>query len=467
MSLAEIQSDLGASILQLQWMMNMYGICVCIPLLTVGKLGDAYGRKKFYALGLMGLGLACLGGGLAQSPEWIILSMALFGLSAAPILTLSQALMVHQYPESEKSKAVALWATFTSLALAAGPLVGGVILRYLSWRWIFFIDAPVALLSLCFVYRYVKKEQTHSVHCDWSGVGLLALIVGALVTAIMQGPNWGWGSASVLSLFALALIAIFFLIALEKKSREPMFSPELFSHRGFLFPSICNGFLIGFVWSIFFFIPLYLQNQQGFSPLETGITLLFVTLPVSSLSVFANRLYEKIGAKPLLMAGFSLLFLSVFFQSYLPIQLACLLMGFGWVLTFGPSTSRALTTLPHDMAGIASGMYMTMQEIGGVMGLALSGVVFRMSTTQYLAPKMEEIQSVFGSQTQSVLSDPLLAEQTNHRIAGWLHEGFAVGYANMLWFLSALTLVGIVCALALPKQKKTGFAGSTKRRQDK
>ena len=407
MSLSEIQVDLGASVLQLQWMMNMYGICICIPLLTVGKLGDAYGRKKFYALGLLGLSFACFGASIAQTPQWIILSMALFGLSAAPILTLSQALIVHQYPESHKGKAVALWATCTSLALAAGPLVGGIILRYLHWRWIFLINAILSLISLFFVTRYVKKEVAHSAHCDWSGVLLLAFIVGSLVTAIMQGPTWGWGSWRVLLLFAFAILALLLLITMEKKSREPMFSPTLFSHKGFLFPSLCNGCLIGFVWSVFFFIPLYLQNKQGYSPLETGITMLFITLPVALFSVLVNKLYQKVGAKPLLIAGFSLLFLSVFFQFSLPIQLSCLLMGFGWVLTFGPSASRALMTLPHEMAGMASGMFMTLQEIGGVMGLALSGVVFR---------------------------------------------SFIADYSAMLWFLCALTLVGMGCAFALPKR---------------
>jgi EmrB/QacA subfamily drug resistance transporter len=455
MALAEIQRDLGASVLQLQWMMNIYGIFICIPLLTVGKLGDAYGRKKFYQWGLFGLGLACLGAAFARAPEWIILCMGLFGLSAASVLTLSQALIVHQYPEGEKGKAVALWATFTSLALAAGPLVGGVILRYLSWRWIFFIDVPIAALSLFLVFRFVKKEATHSTHCDWSGVALLALIVGAVVTATMQGPNWGWSSPQVIGLFAVALIAIFAFIAIEKKSQEPMFRPDLFSHAGFLFPSMCNGCLIGFIWSIFFFIPLYLQNGKGLSPLETGLTMLLITLPVAFFSVFVSKLYNKIGAKPLLVAGFLLFLLSVFFQKSLTIQGSCLLMGFGWVLTWGPSTSRALIALPHHMAGIASGMFMTLQEIGGVMGLAVSGVVFRMGTSRYLAPHMEEIQTVFGERTQSILSNPVLVEKTNPRLAAWLHDGFSAGYSGVLWFLVFLMAAAAACAFFLPKEKKS------------
>ncbi len=167
-----------------------------------------------------------------------------------------------------------------------------------------------------------------------------------------------------------------------------------------------------------------------------------------------NKLYNRVGAKPLLITGFSLLLLSAFFHAYLTIIGSCLLMGFGWVLTWGPSASRALTTLPHQMAGIASGMFMTLQEIGGVMGLAASGVFFRMGTSRYLAPYMEEIQAVFGDRTPAILSDPVLAEQTNPRIASWLHEGFIAGYSDVLWFLIILMVAAVICASALPLSQK-------------
>jgi EmrB/QacA subfamily drug resistance transporter len=468
-ALASIQKDLSANVLQLQWMMNCFGIFLCVPLLTMGKLGDAYGRKRLFLWGLVGAFVASIIAGFTNHISLLIACMGLFGLSGSAILPLSQALLIHQFPEKQKEKAVGLWSIFASLSLASGPLVGGVILSFWGWRWIYWINVPLILLIIPLIVFNVKKEEEHhKPHCDWGGVGLLALIICPLILGIMQGPTWGWASYSILGLFSLSFLSLCFFIALEKKTDAPLFRPDLFLQRFFLFSAIPNACMIGFIWIVFFLIPLYLQNLVGYTPLRVGLLLLLVTLPVAFLSVPVSKLYRKWGAKPLLICGFSLLALSSLLQSlfvstgaFWPIGWGCLGIGIGWVLICGPSISCALSTIPHRAAGIASGMFTTMQELGAVVFLAIAGVIFRLTDQRFLAPQMDKIEAALQSfspdQKESLLTNPLAVARSlgeHSPILPALREGFLEGYQNAFWFLLGACLLAILLSLFLPKNKR-------------
>lgn len=415
-ALASIQKDLTASVLQLQWMMNCFGIFLCVPLLTMGKLGDAYGRKRLFLGGLIGCLVASIIAGFATHVNVLIACMGLFGLSGSTILPLSQALLVHQFPENKKQTAIGLWSVFVSISLASGPLVGGIILGFLGWRWTYWINVPLMLLIIPLVYFFVKKDtEHHKLHCDWAGVGLFALIICSLILGIMQGPTWGWTSLRIVGLFLITLASLLSFIVLERKTAAPLFRPDLFSQRTFLFSAIPNACMIGFIWVVFFLIPLYLQNIMHYTPLETGLLLLLTTLPVALLSIPVSKLYLKWGPRSLILLGFLFFALSFLLQALFIshsalwlIGLGCFGVGMGWVLIWGPSTSCALSSLPHRAAGIASGMFTTIQELGAILSLAIAGVVFR----------------------------------TTHP-----------AYQNTFWLLLAISLMAILVTLLLPKQK--------------
>lgn len=469
-ALASIQKDLSANIFQLQWMMNCFGTFLCVPLLTMGKLGDAYGRKHLFLLGLIGALIASIIAGFANHIWLLIACMGLFGLSGSAILPLSQALLIHQFPESQKEKGVGLWSIFASLSLASGPLIGGLILSFLGWRWIYWINVPIILLIIPIIIIYVKKEEEHhAVHCDWGGVGLIALIIFSLVLGIMQGPIWGWNSYFILGLFALSFVSLCAFVALEKKAAMPLFRPDLFLQRSFLFSAVPNACMIGFIWVVFFLIPLYLQNIIGYAPLEVGFLLLIVTLPVAFLSVPVSKLYRIWSAKPLVILGFSLLALSSLLQflfvskgTLFPIALGCLGIGVGWVLVWGPSISCALSSIPHRAAGIASGMFTTLQELGAVVTLAVAGVFFHETSRRMLAPQIDQIDSALRNfspeQIESLLSNPVVVEQylgKSSPILPMLREGFLGGYQNVFCFLLFLSLFAILLSLFLPKRKRS------------
>ncbi len=467
--LSSIQKELSASVLQLQWVMNSFGICLCVPLLTMGKLGDAYGRKGIYCAGIIGCGIASLGAGLATDIAWIIGWMALLGLCSSAILPLSQALLVHQFPENRKGTAIAIWSTFASLSLGIGPFLGGIIINYLNWRWIFFINIPILFIALPLLVIFVKKEvRLKGVHCDWGGVGLLAVIVFSLVMGIMQGPNWGWSSIPIIGLFCVTVIAFCFFLALERRTKTPLFRPELFSHPRFVRAAISNGCIVAFFWGVFFFIPLYMQNSQGDSALFSGTSLLFVTVPVVLFSVLVSKLVRKYSPKLLILPGFSLLILATLIlalfskdQTYWPIGLGCLLMGFGWVMSWGPSIAAGLSSVPHHLAGIASGMFTTMQEGCAIVSLAISGVVFRAAHTAVLLPHTEEINDAFSGVASDrmdvLLTNPIEAGHylgEGSPIVPWLQKAFLEGFSDSMWFLFALAVIGGFFGLILPKFKQ-------------
>jgi EmrB/QacA subfamily drug resistance transporter len=466
-ALASIQRDLFASVLQLQWMMNCFGIFLCVPLLTMGKLGDAYGRKKLYLWGLATALLASVIGGFATRIEFLIACMGLFGLAGSMILPLSQALLVHQFPEHQKGKAIAIWSIFASLSLACGPIVSGLILNWLNWHWIYWIDIPIVAVAIGIVYFFVDREKEfHKPHCDWIGVGLLALIVGSLIMSIMQGPTWGWTSPAIIALFAIWLISLTIFILLERKTKTPLFRPNLFSNRCFLFSAIPNGCTIGFLWVAVFTIPLYLQNVLRFSPLETGFCLLLITLPVFFFSVTVGKWYHKWGAKPLMLTGFALFLIGFLLQAFIrpnywSLGIGCFTIGFGWVLTWGPSISSSLSSIPHRIAGIASGMFTTLQELGAILSLALAGVFFRISQQKQLQPHMDLIHSTLNASKSdtsidSLLSNPAAVEQLlgpAAPILPWINNAFVAGYEATFQFLLGSCIVAIVLTTLLPKHK--------------
>jgi hypothetical protein len=246
----------------------------------------------------------------------------------------------------------------------------------------------------------------------------------------------------------------------------PLFRPDLFSNRCFLFSAIPNGCTIGFLWVSVFTIPLYLQNILRFSPLETGFCLLFITLPVFCFSVTVGKWYHKWGAKPLMLIGYAFFLIGFFLQAFISpnywsLGFGCLAIGFGWVLTWGPSISSSLSSIPHHIAGIASGMFTTLQELGAILSLAIAGVFFRTAQQNYLQPHIDLIHSSFnasksGTSLDSLLSNPAAVEQLLGRdapILPWINNAFVAGYEATFQFLLGSCLVAILLTNLLPKHK--------------
>lgn len=422
-SLPTIQKELGAGLLELQWILNIFGVFLCSTLVMAGRLADTYGRKRIFLLGLIGSVLASLMAGCAQNASWIIVAQAIQGIAGASILAVSQALMVHLFPENQKGHAIAIWGAIIGIASAMGPLLSGILITIVGWRWIFFIMTIVAIVAIIVVSFVVKESKSvrHRGEMDYIGMLLLALSLGSLVLGIMQGPRWGWTSIrSILTFVCFAVLAPLFIIV-ERKVSFPIVHAEFFLKRDFLLPSLANFCFIGFSWTSFFLFPLYFQKIQGESPLATGAIMLLASVPVSIFSYIIGKWVKIFGSKKLMVMGFCFLFLSIFVQFFMhpssPLIIAmsgCFFFGIGWLFAWGPANTAAVASLPHDVAAIASGANSTIQIVGANMILTITGTLFRDNA-----------------------------------------KPFMDGYQSSLWALLVFTIIGLVATLYMKRPIRT------------
>lgn len=386
-NLESVQQALGASMAELQWIINIYGIFISATLVTMGRLGDIFGRKRVYMIGICLFGISMLGGGLAINPAMIIGFQALYGIAGAILLPLSQAMLIDLYPEEKKGIAIGMWASSGGITLAIGPIVGGILLSYFSWRSIFLVNVPFAILGLLLTGFFARESKTEgeSTKIDWPGCVLLTLAIGLFILATVQSNQWS-GSLT-LGLFALSVICLIALLIVEKKVEMPIIREDLFRNRMFRFCSLGNFCMIAFFWAGIFLIPLYIQKQLGYTPIQAGLLMLAFSVPVGVVSPLSGYLYDKIGPRALIFIGFLFMTLSAALQvfyhpqtSILTIILGTACLGLGISLIITPTTTGALFALSKNFAGIASGTFVTIQEIGGSMGLAVTVTVVRMQS---------------------------------------------------------------------------------------
>lgn len=386
MSIPSIQEALGIPIHQMQWMMMFFGMINCAFLVTSGRLADLYGRKKMILLGLSFSGIGMILGGVSQGIGALILSMSFAGLGNAILLPVSQAMMVTEFSESQKSRAIALWASTVAAAMAMGPLVAGAILELAYWRWIFWIIIPFFVISFLFILFFTKesKNTVDLSKIDLKGMLLIGVCLSSFAILIAELNHL---TLILKGVFICLILATF--LKLWKHSHlfsSPILLPELVKKREFLGASIASACLIFYVWSTFFVLPIFLQNIRQLSSLTTGLLMLGITIPVIFLAPIVGKKYKPHRAWIFISVGFLFLIISSLFQAFFSptspliyILLTTLFNGVGYGLIASPSTTAAIASAPTYRAGVASGTFVTFQEIGGTIGLALVVTILRLN----------------------------------------------------------------------------------------
>ncbi len=385
-ALPVIQKDLGASVVQLQWIISAFTLALSMTIVLMGRLGDLWGRRQINLFGVICFGVSSLFAGFSPNPAWLIFWRVIQGISTAAVIPSALALITHAFPGNEKGKAIGIWSSITGIGWAAGPVLGGFLVSALSWRWIFYINIPFVLICIALNLLFVKESRDDSAKrkIDLKGVFLLTVGICALVYALINAPDWGWASIHSLSYFAVACVSLLFFYFSENRSQYPTIQFHLFANHTFFtctFVLFCNLFIMS---AIFFLAPLYLQNIRHESPFIAGLMLIPITGCIVVFSPFIGYLVDKFSAKKLIQLGLILYFLGIFMQSFLHantspalILISFLLLGIAWSLARNPATTKGIGAVPPQLAGTAAGVIWTIQNIGAAVGVALAVTIFR------------------------------------------------------------------------------------------
>jgi EmrB/QacA subfamily drug resistance transporter len=385
LALPAIQRELGASASGLQWVMNGYLLVIAAFVVTAGRLGDIYGRKAIFALGLAIFAGGSVLSGAAWREEAIIAGRIVQGVGAAAILPLSLAIVTDVFPAEQQARAVGIWTAISSVALALGPLVGGLLVD-VDWRLIFWINVPVLVVGMAVVLGIVPETRDRTATHRLDLVGLVTLAAGltALVLPLVESDEWGLGSATTLGFLGVGAILMLAFWAVEHRVEQPIVDFPLFRNGPYFGASAAAFALVGAYWSLIFFQPQYLQTALGHSATATGLLILPVTAPMILISPLAGRLIARFGARGLMTAGMVCGVVGLIFMTritddsgYGLVLPGYLLFGIALGLVYAPMSSAAMAAMPPEKTGIASGVLAMNRVLAGALALAVTGTVFQ------------------------------------------------------------------------------------------
>src|SRR3954467_14449788 len=385
-ALPSIQRDLGASLSSLEWTVNAYTLTFAVLLVTGGRLGDIFGRRRVFLSGVIMFAGSSALIGLAPTQDWLVAGRALQGMGAAFMMPGTLSIISNTFPPAERGRAIGTWAGVSALALALGPAVGGALTEYVSWRAIFFLNLPVAIGAVIVTLFAVREsfDKTVERRVDFAGIGTLSVGLSALVLALVEGNAWGWSSTEIVALLVTAAIGLVAFVLAELHGKAPMVQFEFFRSRSFLGANSV-AFIVSFAMlAMFFFIALYMQNILHYSALEAGIRFLPSTVVIIFAAPIAGRLADRIGPRPLMSIGLARAAGAVFMQSrvtgdptYSDLLPAFSLMGLGMGLTMSPMSTAAMNSVSPDKAGGAWGILWRSGRVGETFGVAAIGAFFK------------------------------------------------------------------------------------------
>ncbi len=387
-----IATDFNASLSNMQWVINAYVLgSACFQILG-GKLGDCFGHKKIFLWGTFFFVLTSMIAGISPNEKFLITCRGLQGLALGIAYPLTYIITCEVFPKHKQAFALSLIISTAGASLAIGPLIGGLLVEYLNWRWIFFINVPLGIITLWLCKKYChSSEKDPNKQIDYKIASLLVFGLFALTLATNEVQYWGVFSKPFLIVLLLGILLFVSLYLLERKSKDPIFPFQLFKIKNFSLHTVIRFFVQIVFIPVLFFFPIYLQNIAGYSPLISGVLTLSLTLGIGILSPLGGKWIDKIGDKtPTFIAclfftlgSFLFLFLQKEPNLYL-MEIGLLCIGIGTAISFVSTTTGTLTQVKESMHGIGMGVFLTVAWVSCAFGIAISGAILAMSSKAHL-----------------------------------------------------------------------------------
>jgi EmrB/QacA subfamily drug resistance transporter len=383
-ALPSIREDLGASIEALEWTVNGYTLAFAVLLLTGAAMGDRFGRRRMFLIGLGVFSAASAAAALAPDTGSLIAARAVQGAGAAIVAPLSLTLLSEAFPAERRGLALGVWSGVSGLGVALGPLVGGAVIEGLSWQWIFWLNVPIGIALLPLAARGLRESFGPARRLDLPGLALGSAGLLGVVYGIVRGNAAGWGSTEILGTLIAGAVLLAAFVAWERRAAEPLLPLRFFRSRGF---AATNGVSLTMFFGIFgaiFLLAQFFQTVQGYSPLEAGLrTLPWTGMPMI-VAPIAGLLSDRIGSRPLMAAGLALQAAAIVWLAevtsptvpYGELVPAFVMGGTGMALVFAPAANAVLSAVRPIEAGQASGANNAIRELGGVLGVAVLASVF-------------------------------------------------------------------------------------------
>jgi EmrB/QacA subfamily drug resistance transporter len=395
-ALPSIGRDFHTEVSTLQWVVIGYSLTLAAFLLLGGSLGDRLGRRRVFQFGVVWFAAASVACGLAPDAPILVAARIVQGVGAALLTPASLAILQASFRPGERATAIGAWSGLGGVATAGGPLIGGYLISAASWRWVFFINVPVAVTALAVAARHVPESRGPSAAggLDLSGAGLAVVGLAAVVYGLIEGPNQGWGAPAVGAAALTGVIALAALMALERRRTAPMLPLELFSSRQFSAANAVTFVVYAGLGGALFLLPVALQISAGYSPLGSGLALLPVTVIMLVLSARSGRVAARIGPRlqmsvgPVIVgAGFVVLARAAHPGAYVVQVLpAAVILGTGLAVTVAPLTTTALGAAPTEQAGSASAVNNVVARLAGLIAVAVLPVAAGLTGPNALHP---------------------------------------------------------------------------------